>query len=191
LECYTISIESFIIPLLSTLLFAFWIMVPAYIPNPVAALCGGGTPIDFNRNYTDDRRILGDGKTFRGLVCGVLAGIAVGALQIWLAGTYGWSFLPQHTAVSIILLSFGALLGDMGKSFFKRRLGKNRGDAWPVADQYDLVVGAFVMMLIFDPSWLLSNITLPILIVILILTPILHRAVNIIGYLGGVKKEPW
>jgi CDP-2,3-bis-(O-geranylgeranyl)-sn-glycerol synthase len=191
LECYTISAESFIIPLLSILLSAFWIMVPAYVPNPVAALCGGGTPIDFNRNYSDGRRILGDGKTFRGLVCGVLAGIAVGALQIWLAGTYNWSFLPQHTIVSIILLSFGALLGDMGKSFFKRRLGKNRGDAWPVADQYDLVVGAFVLMLIFDPSWLLSNITLPVLIVILILTPILHRAVNIIGYMSGVKKEPW
>jgi CDP-2,3-bis-(O-geranylgeranyl)-sn-glycerol synthase len=191
LECYTISAESFIIPLLSILLSAFWIMVPAYVPNPVAALCGGGTPIDFNRNYSDGRRILGDGKTYRGLVCGVLAGIAVGALQIWLAGTYNWSFLPQHTAVSIILLSFGALLGDMGKSFFKRRLGKNRGDAWPVADQYDLVVGAFVLMLVFDPAWLLSNITLPVLIVILILTPILHRAVNIIGYMSGVKKEPW
>jgi len=191
LECYTISAESFIIPLFSILLSAFWIMVPAYVPNPVAALCGGGTPIDFNRNYSDGRRILGDGKTYRGLVCGVLAGIAVGALQIWLAGTCGWSFLPQHTAASIILLSVGALLGDMGKSFVKRRLGKNRGDSWPIADQYDLVVGAFVMMLIFDPAWLLSNITLPILIVILILTPILHRAVNIIGYLGGVKKEPW
>ncbi|MFA5236498.1 MAG: CDP-2,3-bis-(O-geranylgeranyl)-sn-glycerol synthase [Methanoregula sp.] len=177
--------------MLSTLLAAFWIMVPAYIPNPVAALCGGGTPIDFNRNYSDGRRLLGDGKTYRGLVCGVLAGIAVGTLQIWLAVTGGWTFLPQHTAASIVLLSLGALLGDMGKSFFKRRLGKNRGDAWPIADQYDLVIGAFVMMLIFDPSWLFANITLPAFIVILIMTPILHRAVNIIGYLCGVKKEPW
>jgi CDP-2,3-bis-(O-geranylgeranyl)-sn-glycerol synthase len=191
LECYIINDELFIIPLLSTLLAAFWIMVPAYIPNPVAALCGGGTPIDFNRNYSDGRRLLGDGKTYRGLVCGVLAGIAVGTLQIWLAVTGGWTFLPQHTAASIVLLSLGALLGDMGKSFFKRRLGKNRGDAWPIADQYDLVIGAFVMMLIFDPSWLFANITLPAFIVILIMTPILHRAVNIIGYLCGVKKEPW
>ena len=88
-----------------------------------------------------------------GVSCAVCSpGIAVGALQIWLAGTCGWSFLPQHTAASIILLSFGALLGDMGKSFIKRRLGKNRGDSWPIADQYDLVVGAFVMMLIFDPG---------------------------------------
>ena len=191
MECYIISAESFIIPLLSTLLAAFWIMVPAYVPNPVAALCGGGTPIDFHKNYADGRRIFGDGKTYRGLMCGVLAGIAAGALQIWLAGAYGWTFLPQHTAASIIILAFGALLGDMGKSFIKRRLGKDRGESWPIADQYDLVPGAFILMLVFDPAWLFATITLPILIVILILTPLLHRAVNIIGFLCGVKKEPW
>ena len=191
LECYIISAESFIIPLLSTLLAAFWIMVPAYVPNPVAALCGGGTPIDFSRNYTDGRRILGDGKTYRGLVCGVLAGIAAGALQIWLSGTYNLTFLPQQTVASITILAFGALLGDMAKSFVKRRLGKDRGQAWPIADQYDLVAGAFVLMLIIDPVWIFATITLPILIVILILTPLLHRAVNIVGYASGVKKEPW
>ncbi len=76
LECYTISAESFIIPLFSTLLAAFWIMVPAYIPNPVAALCGGGTPIDFGKTYADGHRILGDGKTYRGLVSGVCAGMS-------------------------------------------------------------------------------------------------------------------
>ena len=79
----------------------------------------------------------------------------------------------------------------MGKSFFKRRLGKERGDAWPVADQYDLVLGAFVLTLAFDPSWLLSVVTLPVLVAILILTPVLHRSVNIIGYRIKVKKEPW
>ncbi len=166
-------------------------MVPAYVPNPVAALCGGGMPIDLNKTYSDGRRILGDGKTYRGLVCGVCAGIAAGAAQIWLTITYGWTFLPQQTGASIVILAFGALLGDMGKSFIKRRLGKDRGASWPVADQYDLVVGAFILIAVFDPSWLLTNITLPILVVILVLTPILHRVVNIIGFQIRVKKEPW
>jgi CDP-2,3-bis-(O-geranylgeranyl)-sn-glycerol synthase len=190
LECYIISAGSFIIPLLSTLLAAFWIMVPAYVPNPVAALCGGGTPIDFNRNFSDGKRILGDGKTYRGLVCGVAAGILCGCLQIWLVNTYHWN-LPQHTLLSVTLLALGALLGDMAKSFFKRRLGKDRGDAWPVADQFDLVIGAFVLTLVFDPAWILANITWQVLVVILILTPVLHRSVNIIGYRIKVKKEPW
>ena len=191
MECYIISVEAFIIPLLITVLAACWIMLPAYLPNPVAALTGGGTPIDFGRCLPDGRRVLGDGKTYRGFVCGVLAGIAVGLVQIALVNHFGWDILPRHTLTSICLLSLGALLGDMGKSLIKRRLGKDRGAKWPIADQYDLVVGAFLLVLIFDPAWLFTNVTLPVLVIIIILTPILHRAVNIIGYIGGVKEVPW
>ena len=166
-------------------------MLPAYLPNPTAALFGGGTPIDLGRNYSDGRRIFGDGKTYRGLIFGVLAGIVIGLIEIWLSGTYDLGSLPKQTFVSIIALSFGALLGDMVKSFIKRRLGKERGAKWPVADMYDLVVGALVLTLLVDPSWILANITLPTFICILILTPILHRSVNIIGYLLKVKEVPW
>jgi CDP-2,3-bis-(O-geranylgeranyl)-sn-glycerol synthase len=187
LECYIISIEDFIIPLLS----AVWIMLPAYVPNPIAALLGGGTPIDLGKNSADGRRILGDGKTFRGLFFGILAGIGIGLVQIWFSGTYGFITLPHHTYLSVTLLATGALLGDICKSYFKRRLGKERGEKWIIADQYDLVLGAFVLMLLFDPSWILSYLKLPVLIVILILTPILHRLVNMLGYLIGVKEVPW
>ena len=187
LECTIISIDFFIIPLLS----AVWIMLPAYIPNPTAALLGGGTPIDFGRNYSDGQRIFGDGKTFRGLFFGVLAGIITGILLIWLSSTFSLTFLPQHTLTSVSLLALGALLGDLGKSFIKRRMGKVRGEKWPVADQLDLVVGAFILMLIIDPAWLFAYVTLPILIIIVILTIILHRVVNIIGYVMGVKEVPW
>jgi CDP-2,3-bis-(O-geranylgeranyl)-sn-glycerol synthase len=187
LECTIISIDFFIIPLLA----AVWIMLPAYIPNPVAALLGGGTPIDFGRNYSDGNRIFGDGKTFRGLFSGVIAGIITGILLIWLSFTFSLTFLPLHTVTSVSLLALGALLGDLGKSFLKRRMGKVRGEKWPVADQLDLVVGALLLMLIFDPAWLFAYLTLPILIIIVILTIVLHRAVNIIGYMLGVKEVPW
>ena len=187
LECFIISIDFFMIPLLS----AVWIMLPAYIPNPTAALLGGGTPVDFGRNYSDGHRIFGEGKTFRGLFLGVLAGILTGILLIWLSGTFTLTFLPHHTLTSVTLLALGALLGDMGKSFLKRRMGKVRGEKWPVADQLDLVVGAFILMLLFDPGWLFAYLTLPILIIILILTIVLHRVVNIIGYAMGVKEVPW
>ena len=132
LECYIISVDSIIIPLLLAVLSAMWIMLPAYLPNPVAALLGGGAPIDFGKKLSDGKRILGEGKTYRGLLCGVLAGIAIGLIQIWLADSYNWDFLPHHTLTSIVLLSLGALLGDIGKSFLKRRLGKDRGAKWPV-----------------------------------------------------------
>ena len=187
LECYIISIDFFLLPLFS----AIWIMLPAYLPNPMAALFGGGTPIDFGRNFSDGERIFGDGKTYRGLCMGILAGIGIGLVQLWIWGTYGLSFLPRHTWLSVTLLAVGALLGDLCKSFFKRRLGKNRGTKWPVADQYDLVAGALILLLVVDPAWLYANITLPAFVLILILTPVLHRAVNIIGYYMGVKEVPW
>ena len=166
-------------------------MLPAYLPNPVAALCGGGTPIDFGKNLSDGRRVFGDGKTWRGLIAGILAGIAVGLVQIGAAGAYDLSMLPSQTLLTVVLLAVGALLGDLVKSFFKRRFGKERGAKWPIADQYDLVAGAFLLLLVFNPAWLFSEITLPAFICILILTPVLHRATNIIGYLFKIKEVPW
>ncbi|MDD1684414.1 MAG: CDP-2,3-bis-(O-geranylgeranyl)-sn-glycerol synthase [Methanoregula sp.] len=166
-------------------------MLPAYVPNPVAALAGGGTPIDFGRNYSDGNRIFGDGKTYRGLVTGILAGILTGIILIWLDGRFLSADLPAHTLLSICLLATGALLGDLVKSFFKRRFNRERGTKWPIADQYDLVAGAVLLLLIFDPAWLLTYVTLPVFILILIITPVLHRATNIIGYLFRVKEVPW
>jgi len=186
-ECLRISIEFITIPLL----WAFWIMLPAYIPNPVAALCGGGTPVDFGRNFSDGRRIFGDGKTWRGLVIGILAGVITGLALIWGAGRFPAADLPQHTLLSVVLLASGALLGDIVKSFFKRRFNRDRGSKWPVADQYDLVAGAFLLLLIGDPGWLFATVTLPVLLVILIITPVLHRATNIIGYVFKIKEVPW
>ncbi|WP_265582583.1 CDP-2,3-bis-(O-geranylgeranyl)-sn-glycerol synthase [Methanofollis aquaemaris] len=166
-------------------------MVPAYVPNSAAAALGGGTPVDLGKNWRDGRRILGDGKTFRGFFLGVAAGIAVGLIQIVLRETFGWSSLPEHTFVTVTLLAAGALLGDMAKSFFKRRLGKESGEEWLIADQYDLVVGAFVLLLIFQYEWVVRYVDLLVFLWILVLTPLLHRAANIIGYLIGVKKVPW
>jgi CDP-2,3-bis-(O-geranylgeranyl)-sn-glycerol synthase len=182
-----ISIDSFLITLLS----ALWIMLPAYVPNSAAALFGGGMPIDGGRTHRDGRRILGDGKTWRGFILGVAAGIVIGLLQIWIRQLPGFELLPALTVPVVILLATGALLGDLVKSYLKRRLGRERGAPWLIADQYDLVVGAFALVLLFDYSWFISTMTLPILVIILIITPILHKTVNVIGYLMRVKEVPW
>jgi CDP-2,3-bis-(O-geranylgeranyl)-sn-glycerol synthase len=166
-------------------------MLPAYLPNPIAALFGGGTPVDFGRNFSDGRRIFGDGKTYRGFFAGIMAGIGIGILEIWLSGSLNLQYLPKHTFITVIVLSSGALIGDLVKSFFKRRLGKDRGEKWPVADMYDLVAGALILLLIVDPGWVIANITLAVLVIIIIITPVLHRSVNIIGYFFKVKEVPW
>ena len=169
---------------------ALWIMLPAYLPNSAAAVFGGGTPIDLGRTFSDGRRVFGDGKTYRGFFGGVLSGVLVGLIQILAASAFGLDMLPRHTILSVILLATGALLGDLVKSFFKRRLGKERGEPWIIADQYDLVIGSLLLVLLVYPEWLVENITLPILVWIIILTPLLHRVVNIIGYYIGVKEVP-
>jgi CDP-2,3-bis-(O-geranylgeranyl)-sn-glycerol synthase len=166
-------------------------MLPAYVPNPVAALLGGGTPIDLKKNYSDGNRVFGDGKTYRGFITGILAGIITGIILIWLAGRFPFVSLPEHTLLSVTLLATGALLGDLVKSFFKRRFNRDRGTKWPVADQYDLVAGAFLLLLVFDTGWLFTTVTLPVFCIILIITPVLHRATNIVGYIFKVKEVPW
>lgn len=166
-------------------------MLPAYVPNSAAAAIGGGFPVDGGRNWRDGRRILGDGKTVRGFIGGVACGCIVGMIQIQVQGISPFSSLPALSPLPVILLATGALAGDMVKSFFKRRAGIERGGAWPVVDQYDFVAGALIFLLVGDPSFVPGIITLPVLVAILIITPILHRVVNIIGYKIGVKDVPW
>lgn len=176
---------------ISSLIAAIWVMLPAYVPNSAAAALGGGAPVDGGRRWSDGRRVLGDGKTWRGFVLGVACGVVVGIVQIGARETFGFASLPEHTLTTVCLLAFGALLGDMAKSFIKRRLGKESGEEWLIADQYDLVAGSLGLLLVFQYGWFVENVTLRVFVWILILTPLLHRAANIIGYLIGVKKVPW
>ena len=69
-------------------LAACWIMLPAWLPNPIAALFGGGRPIDGGRVLRDGYRVLGNGKTWRGFAAGVLAGLAIGAVEIAAQGLF-------------------------------------------------------------------------------------------------------
>jgi len=99
--------------------------------------------------------------------------------------------LPRQTLLTVVTLASGALLGDLVKSYFKRRRGMEKGEEWPVADQYDLVAGALLLTLVAAPSWVLTYVTLPVLFWILVLTPLLHRAANLVGYSLGLKDVPW
>jgi CDP-2,3-bis-(O-geranylgeranyl)-sn-glycerol synthase len=100
--------------------------------------------------------------------------------------------VPSFEPLSVIAaLSLGAMLGDLTKSFFKRRLGMDRGDPLPIVDQLDFVIGAWVLTYAFFSGWFTLNFTLPVIVVVLILSPLLHLGVNIIGFKLGKKKEPW
>jgi CDP-2,3-bis-(O-geranylgeranyl)-sn-glycerol synthase len=184
---------------LLTLLLAFWFFLPAYLANPAAVLVGGGTPMDFGVTLRDKRRLFGDGKTWRGFVGGGLVGVALGTLM-WAAtlpfpGT-PFSYGPFPVFLGIVAaLSFGALLGDLLGSFLKRRWGFPRGAKAPVLDQYDFVIGAFLVTGLAFPVWVamhyLAGQAALGLALIIIVTPPLHRAINLLGYRLGKKEVPW
>jgi CDP-2,3-bis-(O-geranylgeranyl)-sn-glycerol synthase len=177
--------------MLSLIVDALWLMLPAYVPNSSAVLFAGKTPIDFGKNFIDGKRVFGPGKTFRGLVGGTLVGIAVGLL-LQLIKTITQINVPSFEPISVVVaLSLGAMLGDLTKSFLKRRLGIDRGRPLPVADQLDFVIGAWVFTYIFFSGWFVQNFTVPVMVVVLVLSPLLHIGVNRIGYQLGKKKEPW
>jgi CDP-2,3-bis-(O-geranylgeranyl)-sn-glycerol synthase len=165
-------------------------MAPAYLANTIAVLTGGKYPIDQGKLYSDGNRILGDGKTWSGLFGGTIGGMVVGYGLALFTDYYIWG--PKAFSI-FFLLSFGALFGDMTASFYKRRLNLQRGDKFALLDMYDFIFMSLLLCLIFQRDWLLSWILdgwVP-LFTILVLTPFLHRGVNIIGYKLGVKNEPW
>jgi CDP-2,3-bis-(O-geranylgeranyl)-sn-glycerol synthase len=179
---------------------AFWVTIPAYLPNSMAVLFGGGTAMDFGKSMGDGRRVLGKGKTWRGFFGGAFSGSVIGLIQMGLAYPFDadsfWGFgeLP-FAFIVIILLATGAMFGDALGSFIKRRLGKESGDPTPVLDQYDFIIGAWLLIIIFQPYWFydtfIDGYQIIGLIAILIITPLLHRAVNIVGYKMGKKDVPW
>ena len=178
-----------------------WIMMPAYLANTIAVLTGGKYPIDQGRIHSDGNRILGDGKTWSGLVGGTLGGVFIGFLQVnlgeglieALSGSQDVDFWGENSIIVFFLLSFGALFGDMTASFIKRRSQLKRGDKSPLLDMFDFIGMALLLSFIFANEWLMSWILdgyVP-LVTLLIATPVLHRGVNIIGFKIGVKNEPW
>ena len=44
---------------------------PAYCANATPVLAGGGTRMDFGKNFYDGKRIFGNNKTFRGFFFGL------------------------------------------------------------------------------------------------------------------------
>ena len=188
---------------LELVLVTIWLMLPAYLANTIASIVGGGSPIDYGRNWNDGQRILGDGNTWNGLIGGTVGGLLVGHLQMTAGADFvrdcycyvSWGSSPN---LIFFLLAFGARAGDIAASFIKRRQGQERGSKAPLLDMYDFIIGALVLTGLFGGDWLEywffggwpSHGWVP-LITLIIATPILHRSVNILGYKLGVKQVPW
>jgi CDP-2,3-bis-(O-geranylgeranyl)-sn-glycerol synthase len=141
-----------------------------------------------------DRRMLGDGKTWRGTAAGWAAGALLAVVLNELVDPASDALgvaLPEFPLAVVLALPLGAMLGDIGASFLKRRTGRERGAPFPGVDQLDFVVGALLLAVLADPGWFTGTFTLPVLAVVVVLTPVLHVTTNAVAYLLGLKDEPW
>ncbi|WP_135824959.1 CDP-2,3-bis-(O-geranylgeranyl)-sn-glycerol synthase [Halorussus ruber] len=176
-----------------TVVIALWAMLPAYVPNNAAVLAGGGRPIDGGRTWNGDR-LLGDGKTWRGTAMGVLAGAALALVLNAVRGASSDLLgvgLPEFPLAVVFALPTGAMLGDIAASFLKRRTGRQRGAAFPGVDQLDFVVFALLLSFLAAPDWFGEVFTIPVLVVVVVVTPLLHLSTNAIAYALGLKDEPY
>lgn len=196
---------------------ALWLFLPAYVANmaPVFAMRlfpNWNRRLDGGRVWKDGRPLLGAGKTWRGLWAGCLAATATAYAQSFIRfSDVDFSDFGHELAGGAIgplaigfALGFGAIIGDAVKSFFKRRTGRLGGAPWVPFDQLDFVVGgllfAYLGALILQllprgpPNWWASEFggaQWPKLVVLLVLTPLLHLVVNVVGYKLRLKKVPW
>ncbi|MDO9536864.1 MAG: CDP-2,3-bis-(O-geranylgeranyl)-sn-glycerol synthase [Thermoplasmata archaeon] len=189
-----------IIDAIFAIMRALWLMVPMLIPNSAAVLFGGGTAVDFGKTMKDGSRILGDGKTWRGLFGGTLSGMVIGLIQVGIMTLLDipkWTYDPciLCTLFILFLLAFGSMFGDMLGSFIKRRVKVGRGVKAPGLDQYDFLIGTLILIVPLQWAWFYDNMLDGIYLVgfigLIVLIPILHRAVNIIGFKMGKKDVPW
>jgi CDP-2,3-bis-(O-geranylgeranyl)-sn-glycerol synthase len=176
---------------------AIWFGLPAWIANSTPVLFGGGSPIDRDMVFRDGHRLLGDGKTIRGFVIGVFLGTLTSLVQSLIA-PHILPILVEYVAVTVemqtllfispatgFLLSLGALTGDLLGSFVKRRIDVKSGNPAPVLDQ----IGFILMALIFA-----SPIIQPAAAYVIILIAVtlgVHWFSNAIGFLLGLKDNPW
>ena len=169
-----------------------YIMLPAYFANMAPVMVKKvnlfAFPVDFNKKINNNP-ILGKNKTFRGLIFGVIFAVIIPYFQFLLNNFEFFkniSFLDyQNWLLLGFLMGFGALTGDVIKSFFKRRAGIAPGKKFIPFDQTDFVIGALLFITpIFD-------LTLKIFAVALILSFVLDILVNHIAFYLKIRNEKW
>ena len=203
------------------ILYTLWIYLPGFLVNTFAMMWGkwfpktgyGPWPIDGGKNWKDGNRILGDGKTWNGLIGGSLTSGLLCIIMVMVTQgntsnalpfvdpvfeSQGWYATNNTYLTAMILGSFlglTSLIGDATGSFFKRRKGLKRegniSSKAPLLDTIPFALSVFTFGIIFLGGQHGAVELIPSMLAILIITPLLHRSFNLIGYAIGWKDVPY
>jgi len=189
---------------------ALELLLPMYLANAMPVVASK-LPFLARFNEPLDEVLFGKNKTFRGLFAAMFGGGVGMILVYFLFGLFylnspivNWEHLNYLRFVSIfyvisvwgIWLGLGAIVGDLVKSFFKRRFKIPPGQPWFPFDQLDFILGGFFFYYLFKSyastsAWHWSEKELIVLFIALLITPPLHLLANVIAYKLGWKKVWW
>ena len=170
---------------LQLILKSLYFFLPAYFANM--------SPVLVQKVPFLERAIwpkyLGDHKTWRGLIAGTLMGGMIFALQryVHMQGFQNWAVI-DYADFSVLLgflMGAGALLGDMIKSYYKRKAEIAPGCRWIPFDQLDFVIGGIAIgCFIYVPP-------AEVVLVLLIVSPLLHILFNHLGFWLKIREQKW
>ncbi len=189
--------------------WTFWAVAYLLLPLLGGALLHGlcmkygwlrflARPIDGGRCWSG-RRLFGDHKTWRGLVAtglGTLPLFAGQALWLhycpWLRALEIFDYSTVNVAIFGFLLGFGAMLGELPNSFWKRRLNVAPGESptglsrywFYVLDQIDLLGGVWLVVALAAPRAVRMGTVVPSLVI----TLFAHQLVTFVGYALGMRE---
>jgi CDP-2,3-bis-(O-geranylgeranyl)-sn-glycerol synthase len=125
-----------------------YFFLPVYFANMVPVFV---KKINF-LNFAINKKIFGKNKTYRGFFFGITTGLIVIFIQktLFKYDFFIYISLIDYNYSNIFLvgflLSFGALFGDLVKSFFKRKLKIKEGKSWILFDQIDAIIGSIIFI---------------------------------------------
>src|SRR3989344_8495801 len=171
---------------MASLIFqSLYFFLPAYIANMAPVLFKWipflDTPIH--------EKLFGAHKTWRGIVVAALTGMLIFGLQkyLYIGGFQQWALI-DYSDFPVWLglcLGLGAILGDLVKSYYKRKDGIAPGEKWIPFDQLDFVVGGII------GSFFMYVPNAEVVLILLVASFFLHIAATKIAYWIGLRKEKW
>lgn len=169
--------------MMDLILKALYFFLPAYFANMAPLFFGKIKSL----RIPISPKLFGSHKTWGGLVIGTLVGGGIFWIQKELfLSRFKELTLIDYADFSLALgffLGGGALIGDLVKSYYKRKAGIKPGQPWIPWDQLDFVIGGLTLgLFIYVP-------TISVVVILLLLSPILHLIFNLLGYWFGLKKS--
>jgi CDP-diglyceride synthetase len=181
------------------ILSCIYFFIPAYTANafpPLAntfnILNGLNKPIDGGREIRGVP-ILGNHKTWRGLICEIIVCTLLTQLLVFISNYYSLN-IYNNIGIDVhlinnwllgLLLSIGIVFGDIFFAFVKRRLKLRPGTAFVPFDQTNYVIGAFLFLQPF------LNLPIKFWLTLFLLTFLIHIVCNRVGYNLGLHKAKW